>query len=55
MNLSGILGFLAALGLIFFGMVGQGDKATNFVDVPSVAIVIGGTLGSLLLGRNNFV
>ena len=49
MNISGLLGFLAACGLIVFGMIGKGDLITNFVDVTSLALVLGGTLGALLI------
>jgi len=50
MNISGIFGLLAAIGLIFFGMTGQGDPASNFWDPTSIALVLGGTFGSLLIG-----
>ncbi len=49
MNLTGILGLLMGIGLIIYGMVGNGDSAMNFFDVPSIAIVLGGTLGALML------
>jgi len=49
MNISAIVGFLAAIGLIFYGMTGEGDPVSNFINIPSVAITVGGTLGALLI------
>ena len=49
MNISGIIGFLMGLGLIVYGMIGQGDPLSGFINYPSMAIVIGGTFGALLI------
>lgn len=49
MNVSGILGFIAAVALIFYGMTAKGDSATLFLDYQSLAIVFGGTLGALIM------
>ncbi len=46
MNISGLIGLLAACGLIVFGMI-SGGEITNFLDPASAAIVFGGTIGAL--------
>lgn len=54
MNLSLIIGWVVAFGLVLFGIVFDKDKGiifdamTNFIDVPSLAITIGGTIGCLI-------
>jgi chemotaxis protein MotA len=55
MDILSIVGLIAALFLMFFGMSGDGfyigDFATvrNFWDVPSIAITVGGTFAALML------
>ena len=49
MNITGILGFLAGLGLVVYGMIGSGDPLSGFIDYPSVAITCGGTFGALMM------
>ncbi len=49
MNISGLLGFLLGLGLIVYGMIGNGDSINTFIDFQSLAITLGGTLGALLM------
>jgi len=49
MNVSGLLGFLAAVALIVWGMVAKGDPLSIFVDYQSLAIVFGGTFGALFM------
>jgi chemotaxis protein MotA len=56
MDIMSIIGLVAAVVLMIFGMAGdveffQGDfrKLMNFVDIPSVAITIGGTFAALML------
>ena len=44
MNLSVLIGLLIAIGFIIFGMV-SGGKIGDFIDIPSLAIVVGGTIG----------
>lgn len=54
MDLMSILGVIIANGFIIFGILFSG-KITTFIDIPSIAIVIGGTVGALLLsskGKN---
>lgn len=50
MNISGIIGFIAATALIVYGCVGSGAPISNFYDPASIAIVVGGTMGALLVG-----
>jgi len=47
MNISGIIGLLLAIGLIIWGMMTGGD-IMGFWDPPSVAIVLGGTIGAVV-------
>lgn len=47
MNISGLIGLVLALGLIVWGIMTGGD-IINFWDPPSVAIVLGGTIGALI-------
>ncbi len=47
MNISGIIGLVLAIGLIVWGMMTGGD-IMGFWDPPSVAIVLGGTVGAVL-------
>ncbi|MBQ7980799.1 MAG: motility protein A, partial [Oscillospiraceae bacterium] len=47
MNISGIIGLVLAIALIIWGMVTGGD-IMGFWDPPSVAIVLGGTVGAIL-------
>ena len=49
MNISGIIGLLAGIALVIYGMIGQGDPISGFIDYPSMAITFGGTLGALLM------
>ncbi|PNU21125.1 motility protein A [Geothermobacter hydrogeniphilus] len=48
MDLSTILGILAAFGLMFAAM-SSGGNIGIFIDIPSVMIVVGGTVGTVLV------
>lgn len=54
MNLSLIIGWVIAFGMVVFGIVFDVDTGINFdafinfIDVPSLAITIGGTIGCLV-------
>ncbi len=47
MNITGIIGFILAMGLIVWGIM-SGGEIDNFIDPPSVAIVVGGTIGAII-------
>ena len=47
MNISGIIGFGLAMGLIVYGMM-SGGELSNFWDPASVFIVVGGTIGCVI-------
>ena len=47
MNISGIIGFLLAIGLVVWGIMTGGD-IKGFWDPASVAIVLGGTIGAVI-------
>lgn len=49
MDLSSIIGFVAALGLIVWGMQDGTGALGNFVDAASIAIVFGGTFAALVI------
>lgn len=47
MNISGIIGFVAAVALIVYGIL-SGGKLDDFWDPASVYIVVGGTIGAVV-------
>ena len=47
MNISGIIGLVLAFGLIVWGIMSGGD-IDGFIDVASIAIVVGGTIGAVV-------
>ncbi|MDE7280520.1 MAG: MotA/TolQ/ExbB proton channel family protein, partial [Ruminiclostridium sp.] len=47
MNITIIIGWVLAFGLTVFGIM-NGGQFSYFVDIPSVAITLGGTLGGLI-------
>lgn len=47
MNISGIIGFVLAIGLILWGIM-SGGELSGFIDPASIAIVVGGTIGALV-------
>jgi chemotaxis protein MotA len=48
MDLMSLLGIIFAFGFVLYGILSSGSIMT-FVDMPSVYITIGGTMGALLL------
>lgn len=54
MDLMSIIGLVVAVGFTIYGILSSGSLLT-FVDMPSVYIVLGGTIGAMLLstkGKN---
>lgn len=51
MDLASLIGFVLCFGMVIFGIV-SGDEGVaalgNFIDIPSVLITIGGSLGSVM-------
>ncbi len=47
MNLALIIGMIIAFGMTVFGCL-SGGELSWFIDVPSVAIVVGGTIGAVI-------
>lgn len=47
MNISGIIGLVLAFGLIVWGIM-SGGELSGFIDVASIAIVVGGTIGAIV-------
>ncbi|MBD5080969.1 MAG: motility protein A [Ruminococcaceae bacterium] len=47
MNITIIIGWVLAFGLTIFGIM-NGGQFSYFVDIPSLAITVGGTLGGLI-------
>lgn len=47
MNISGIVGLLLAIGFILYGII-SGGKIIWFYDLPSILIVVGGTIGAVI-------
>lgn len=50
MDLATIVGMAVAMGMVVFGIIGGGVGFSYYVDIPSILIVIGGSIGSLLIG-----
>lgn len=48
MDIATIVGLAAAFGLIVWSIL-LGGSLSGFVDMPSIAVVVGGTLGALLI------
>lgn len=48
MDLMSVFGIVLAIGFILYGILSSGE-ITTFIDMPSVYITIGGTIGALLL------
>lgn len=46
MNISLIVGWVIAIGLVLYGIFDGGDIG-DFIDIPSLAITVGGTIGCL--------
>ncbi len=47
MNLSLIIGTVLAVGLVVYGML-NGGEFSYFIDIPSIFITVGGTIGVLI-------
>ncbi len=50
MDISTAGGFAACLGLIAFGIILGGAGFGAYIDPPSIAIVVGGTIGAIFIG-----
>lgn len=48
MDLMSVVGFVVVVGSTLYGILMSGDLGT-FIDIPSIFITIGGTIGALLL------
>jgi len=51
MDFSSLLGFLLAVGFTIYGIFASGNML-NFWDLPSVYIVLGGTIGTIILSNS---
>ncbi len=47
MNITLIVGFVIAVGLVLYGML-DGGQLDYFIDIPSLLITVGGTFGCLI-------
>lgn len=47
MNITWLIGFIIAIGMTFYGMM-SGGELEWFVDIPSLAITVGGTIGAVI-------
>ena len=50
MDIFALIGLLMAIALCIFGIISGGGQLGSFIDVASLAIVLGGTTGGLMLG-----
>ncbi|MBO8127205.1 MAG: motility protein A [Firmicutes bacterium] len=48
MDISTIIGIVAGLGLVLYG-ISDGGNLASFINIPSLAIVLGGTFGALMV------
>ena len=48
MDLANIIGLLVGVGFVIFGIL-QGGSLALFIDIPSMFIVVGGTIGATLI------
>jgi len=48
MDFSSLIGWVAGLGLMVYGIM-SGGRFSDFIDPPSIAITVGGTFASLLI------
>ena len=48
MDIATIIGLLAAFGLMLLGIL-QGGSLMIFIDIASLVIVVGGTIGTVLV------
>lgn len=54
MDIFSVLGFIIGIGFILLSIITSGSLLT-FIDIPSILVVIGGTIGSMLIsskGKN---
>lgn len=51
MSINSFIGFLAAFGLFIGSILFSTDNPTIFLDLPSVVMVVGGTLAATFLGQ----
>ncbi len=49
MDIFGLLGLILGFAMVCYGIVSGGGSLIDFVNVPSLAIVIGGTFGALFI------
>lgn len=47
MNITILIGWVVAFGMVIFGIF-QGGEMSWFIDIPSLAITVGGTFGVLI-------
>ncbi|MGN0687609.1 MAG: motility protein A [Oscillospiraceae bacterium] len=47
MNISLLVGWAISIGLVLYGIF-DGGKIDDFIDIPSLAITVGGTIGCLI-------
>ncbi len=48
MDIATVVGIVLAFGLIVWSIL-LGGSLSGFIDLPSVAVVLGGTIGALLI------
>ncbi len=49
MDIATIIGFIAGTGLVIFGMSQGGGSLSTFIDIPSLAIVVGGGSAAVMI------
>ena len=49
MDIFSVIGLVIGCALVVFGIISGGGTADQFIDIPSMAIVFGGTFGALFI------
>ncbi len=49
MDITSLVGFVAAIGLLIYSVIAGGGSFASFIDIPSIAIVIGGAIAAAFM------
>jgi chemotaxis protein MotA len=49
MDITSLIGFFAAIGLLIYSIVGGGASFSSFIDIPSAAVVVGGAIAAAMM------
>ncbi len=49
MDITSLIGFFAAIGLLIYAVIAGGGTFSSFIDIPSIAVVIGGSIAAAFM------